>query len=90
MRRLKEDGNARLIKKGGTGANSKAIPQWKEYFHNPSSSQLGLATASIFFPAIITAFVGDWISSAYGRRWGIGLGASLIVSAVCCGQLRLT
>ncbi|EKC97194.1 hexose transporter [Trichosporon asahii var. asahii CBS 8904] len=55
------------------------IKRWQEYFNHPSSSQLGLATASIFFPAIVTAFVGDWISLKFGRRWGIGLGASLIV-----------
>lgn len=57
----------------------QAIPQWKTYFDNPSSSQLGLATASVFFPAVVTAFVGDWISARWGRKWGIRLGATLIV-----------
>jgi MFS family permease len=58
----------------------QAIPQWQEYFHKPSSARLGLATASVFFPAVVTAFLGDWMAARFGRKWGIVCGASMIIA----------
>lgn len=58
----------------------QALPKWREYFNSPSGAILGFCTASIFFPAIVSAFVGDWIAGKYGRKWSLALGAILIVS----------
>ncbi|KAK9893523.1 general substrate transporter [Cystobasidium minutum MCA 4210] len=57
----------------------QALPRWKEYFNSPSGAILGFCTASIFFPAIITCFVGDWIAGTYGRKWSLRIGAVLII-----------
>lgn len=57
----------------------QALPKWREYFNSPSGAILGFCTASIFFPAIVSAFVGDWIAGKYGRKWSLALGAILIV-----------
>ncbi|KAH8822939.1 hexose transporter-like protein [Flagelloscypha sp. PMI_526] len=58
----------------------QAVPQWKSYFNSPSGGKLGFCTASIFLPAIATAFLGDWLSSTFGRKWGIRCGAVMIVA----------
>ena len=58
----------------------QAINQWQDFFGRPSAEQLGLATSSIFFSAVPFAFVADFISGRYGRKWAIRAGASLIVS----------
>ncbi len=58
----------------------QAIPQWQEYFHKPSSARLGLATASVFFPAVVTAVLGDWMAARFGRTWGIVCGACMFIA----------
>lgn len=56
------------------------MPQWTEYFDNPKGNLLGLYAASYFLPSIVTSYAGDYISTAYGRRWAIFVGMSLMLA----------
>jgi MFS family permease len=57
----------------------QAIPEWQEYFDNPSGSILGFISASLFLPAIITPFFASWISDKWGRKWALGVGSVLLI-----------
>ena len=43
-----------------------------------NATQLGLVSASLFLPAIISAFVADWLANKYGRRPAVWLAAFFI------------
>jgi MFS family permease len=57
----------------------QAIPQWETFFNNPSGSTLGLISASLFLPAIITPFVASWINDLWGRKVCLGVGSILLI-----------
>ena len=49
------------------------------YFGNPTGNILGLYAASIFLPSIITAFIGDYIASRFGRKIAVWIGSVIII-----------
>ena len=55
----------------------QAVPSWNAYFPL-NATQLGLVSASLFLPAIISAFVADWLANKYGRRPAVWLAAFFI------------
>lgn len=57
----------------------QAIPEWKTYFNNPSGSVLGLISASLFLPAIVTPFAASWINGRWGRKICLAVGALLLI-----------
>ncbi|CVK86008.1 related to hexose transporter protein [Fusarium mangiferae] len=57
----------------------QAIPQWEEYFNYPSGNTLGLISASLFLPAIITPFAASWINGLWGRKWCLAVGSVLLI-----------
>ncbi|KAF5610118.1 hexose transporter [Fusarium subglutinans] len=57
----------------------QAIPQWEEYFNYPSGDTLGLISASLFLPAIITPFAASWINGLWGRKWCLAVGSVLLI-----------
>lgn len=57
----------------------QAIPEWQEYFDDPSGSILGLISASLFLPAIVTPFIASWINGLWGRRWCMTVGSILLI-----------
>lgn len=57
----------------------QAMPQWKKYFNNPKSNELGLISASLFLPAIITPFISSWINSRWGRKASLGVGSFILI-----------
>jgi MFS family permease len=57
----------------------QAIPEWDEYFDNPSGSVLGLISASLFLPAIVTPFVASWINGLWGRKVCLLVGSLLLI-----------
>jgi MFS family permease len=63
----------------------QAMPQWNEYFGSPKGNKLGLISATLFLPAIVTPFVASVISDRYGRKASILTGALLLIlGAVSC------
>ncbi|KAF4547901.1 Sugar (and other) transporter-like protein 28 [Elsinoe fawcettii] len=57
----------------------QALPQWKRYFNNPNSSYLGLISASLFLPAIITPYFSQYISDRWGRKASLAVGSVLLI-----------
>lgn len=57
----------------------QAIPQWQEYFDHPSGSVLGLISASLFLPAIVTPFLASWINGLWGRKICLLVGSLLLI-----------
>ncbi|PSK37359.1 High-affinity glucose transporter [Elsinoe australis] len=55
------------------------MPQWKAYFDNPNSSYLGLISASLFLPAIITPYFSQYISDRFGRKTSLAVGSVLLI-----------
>ncbi|KAH9875143.1 hypothetical protein J1614_004633, partial [Plenodomus biglobosus] len=49
----------------------QAMPAWQRYFKRPTGALLGIYAASFFLPSIVTAFIGDYLSTKLGRRWCI-------------------
>ena len=50
------------------------------YFNSPTGNLLGIITASLFLPAIVFSFVGDWLCGRFGRKITIYVGATLIIA----------
>jgi len=57
----------------------QAIPEWEEYFNNPSGSILGFISASLFLPAIVTPFIASWINARWGRKVCLAFGSLLLI-----------
>lgn len=57
----------------------QAIPEWEEYFNNPSGSVLGFISASLFLPAIVTPFIASWINGLWGRKICLAVGSVLLI-----------
>lgn len=64
----------------------QALPQWKDYFNHPNSSRLGLISASLFLPAIITPYISSIVNDYFGRKVALAVGSIvLIVGAIVNG-----
>lgn len=57
----------------------QAMDQWSEYFDNPSGNFLGLISASLFLPAIVTPYISSWINSTWGRKVALAVGSLIII-----------
>jgi MFS family permease len=57
----------------------QALPHWNKYFGNPKGTELGLIASALYFPGIISAFFGSWMSMRYGRKPTIWVGSALII-----------
>lgn len=57
----------------------QAIPEWQSYFNNPSGNVLGLISASLFLPAIVTPFAASWVNGRWGRKVCMGIGSLLMI-----------
>ncbi|RSL53227.1 hypothetical protein CEP54_010483 [Fusarium duplospermum] len=49
----------------------QAMPSWQTFFKRPTGALLSIYAASFFIPSIVTPWIGDWISTKFGRRWCI-------------------
>ncbi|KAI9631839.1 general substrate transporter [Dioszegia hungarica] len=61
------------------------VPAWGKYFGNPAGQDLGLITASFYFPKIITPPLAAWISDKYGRRVSIMVGSVVTLAGGLLG-----
>ena len=57
----------------------QAIPAWQRFFNFPKGAKLGLLSASYFLPSVPSAFLGDWVSTKYGRRACIATGMLFVL-----------
>lgn len=55
------------------------MDQWNTYFNEPGGSTLGLISASLFLPAIVTPYIASWISDTWGRKICLAVGSLLLI-----------
>ncbi|GFZ48477.1 hypothetical protein JCM24511_06225 [Saitozyma sp. JCM 24511] len=58
----------------------QTLPQWQTYFNHPAGQQLGLISASFYFPKIVTPVIASWIADRFGRRWCLLVGSVISVA----------
>ena len=69
----------------------QALSTWQNYFGHPSSTTLGLLTASAYFPTFLAPIPLSYCCDRFGRRPTILIGAVFIVSRAKYTQdLRLS
>lgn len=57
----------------------QAMDQWQTYFNEPSGNTLGLISASLFLPAIVTPYIASWISDTWGRKICLAVGSLILI-----------
>jgi MFS family permease len=57
----------------------QAMDQWNDYFNDPGGNTLGLISASLFLPAIITPYIASFISDRFGRKITLAVGSLLLI-----------
>lgn len=67
----------------------KAQPQWIKYFNDPTSSDLGLISASLFLPAIITPYVASWCNTLWGRKVSLAIGSCILIVGAIINALAI-
>ncbi|KAH8816080.1 general substrate transporter [Xylogone sp. PMI_703] len=65
----------------------QALPQWTDYFNHPSSGRLGLISASLFLPAIVTPYISSIINTRWGRKPALAIGSVLIIAGALTNGL---
>lgn len=58
----------------------QAVVAWNEYFDYPKGTTLGLYAASLYIPSIVTAYLGDFLSQHYGRRYALAIGSIVVLA----------
>ncbi|KAJ3746241.1 major facilitator superfamily domain-containing protein [Lentinula detonsa] len=66
------------------------LPQFNEYFHNPSGGRLGLIYASQSLPTVILAPAIPWSNDFLGRKRTISIGSLIVISGTIVGTLSRT
>ncbi|KAI0098726.1 general substrate transporter [Nemania sp. FL0031] len=56
------------------------IPQWNAYFGNPTGNYLGLISASLFLPAIVTPYFSSAVNSRFGRKPALWIGSIILIA----------
>ncbi|KAK3677010.1 hypothetical protein LTR78_003215 [Recurvomyces mirabilis] len=57
----------------------QAMDQWNEYFNSPKGNLLGLISASLFLPAIVTPYIAEVLSHRFGRKITLAVGSLLLI-----------
>ena len=55
------------------------MDQWNDYFGTPKSNLLGLISASLFLPAIITPYISSIINDHFGRKITLAVGSVVLI-----------
>ncbi|KAJ4176364.1 hypothetical protein NW755_014453 [Fusarium falciforme] len=58
----------------------QAIDAWSQFLDHPKGPILGLYTATLYLPSILTAYLGDFVSQRFGRRLALALGSFVVLS----------
>ncbi|EEU33855.1 uncharacterized protein NECHADRAFT_55927, partial [Fusarium vanettenii 77-13-4] len=67
----------------------QAIASWGEIVNHPKGPILGLYTATLYLPSMITAYLGDFLSRPYGRRIALGLGSLIVLAGSLVNALAV-
>ncbi|KAH7168188.1 general substrate transporter [Fusarium sp. MPI-SDFR-AT-0072] len=67
----------------------QALDSWAIFLHHPKGPILGLYTATLFLPSIVTAYVGDYLSQHLGRRFALALGSFLVLAGSFVNALAI-
>ena len=59
----------------------QALPQWKNYFGNPTGNELSISSVPNGIANIIASFCVYWFVDRFGRRYNIMAGSGLIIIA---------
>ncbi|KAH6715906.1 general substrate transporter [Leptodontidium sp. MPI-SDFR-AT-0119] len=76
----------------GTMMNGlQTLPQWHDYFNNPSAALLGLLNACVPIACILSFAPVAWLSDKYGRKFSItaGLLSIFVGSALQAGAVNV-
>lgn len=58
----------------------QAIASWEQFLDHPKGAILGLYTAILYLPSILTAYLGDFVSQRFGRRLALTLGSFVVLA----------
>jgi MFS family permease len=58
------------------------MPQWQEYFNNPSGYILGIFTSIMSIGSIVAIPFVPYVADGLGRRWGIIIGCLIMLLGV--------
>ncbi|KAH7006786.1 general substrate transporter [Ilyonectria destructans] len=58
----------------------QAIASWEQFLDRPKGPTLGLYTATLYLPSILTAYLGDFVSQRFGRRLALTLGTFVVLA----------
>jgi MFS family permease len=65
------------------------MASWEEFLNYPKGATLGLYTATLYLPSIITAYLGDYMSQRFGRKVGVALGSFLVLAGSLINALAV-
>jgi MFS family permease len=58
----------------------QAVDSWNRFFDHPTGTTLGLYAASLYLPSIVTAYLGDYLSERFGRRFALAVGSFIVLA----------
>ncbi|KAJ2958868.1 hypothetical protein NQZ79_g5622 [Umbelopsis isabellina] len=58
----------------------QSLPQWNNYFGNPSGAALGTLSSGTTFGLIASLIPAAWICDKFGRRWPIIVGSGITIA----------
>lgn len=61
----------------------QAMESWNAYFGSPEGNTLGLISASLFLPAIVTPYIASFISDRWGRKMCLAVGSLVLILGAC-------
>ncbi|UKZ91446.1 uncharacterized protein TrAFT101_006424 [Trichoderma asperellum] len=67
----------------------QAMASWGQFVDHPKGSILGLYTAILFLPSILTAYLGDFVSQHFGRRIALALGSLIVLAGSLINALAV-
>ncbi|KEZ45040.1 hypothetical protein SAPIO_CDS2448 [Scedosporium apiospermum] len=67
----------------------QAVASWGEFLDDPKGPILGLYTATLYLPSIVTAYLGDFVSQRFGRRLALTLGTLLVLAGSLINALAV-
>lgn len=67
----------------------QAIASWQQFLNHPKGPILGLYTAILYLPSIVTAYLGDFLSQRFGRRPALALGSFIVLAGSLVNALAI-
>ncbi|RFU25482.1 hypothetical protein B7463_g10852, partial [Scytalidium lignicola] len=68
----------------------QSLPQWRDYYNNPSPSQLGLLNCIMSVGSLVALSVTPYAADILGRRTGVMIGCTIMLIGVLLQSLGFT